>query len=720
MAMARRPIPAMRSPSHSAASGLPRRRWPSFLLLGFLLGILGSPEALPQNQTAPALEIAGVTVTPHQQSSNLRYRRPPEPGGLGARVELFLFHPGPGTLSLSPEYPIRFDGMTPAERVTRGDWAWQDTPGSRPGETRRLDPGTLTVWAFNTRGQEWGTNTDHRLQCGPPGDTLDFPLSIRPPGTLVSAVTFLGEGDALLPDRMVVHLENRAARPITPSRLRLWLPEDRSTYGVLHPRPWLAHLEPFGGHGRIPPARKGGFLVRTGPLPLTYAAVEVEIATEGTIREVVDREDRPPGPDSVWAHLRVKREKFDLGGGWVASAHAGGNMLQHEPYLRTLRRLHVSSGMHQHVPGYSDLPGRFEAYPLRYMNRLQPLEQYDTESMLPRIHAVEFLGEPQYGGGRPIPPQEVFSAFVPYATTRLPTSVTHSEERIWRFYAGLSDFPHFDAYRVSAPAPDAWSLYDRWGGPRLRWGAPLETLGDMTRSLRDLNRPRPVAAWSQGAHDGWDRYGGRTRTSPTPDELRAQAWQALAQRITSIYWFNLSLGSLVKFRDLLTPITRLNREILILQDFLLSGDDEQHRRESRNGIPDWDLASVAGPGGMLAVALDLGYTPDPEEKVFRFAPREGDFRFRLPAHLPRPAAVFRVDAEGTHDVAFRLQDEEVIVTDRVHVVGIYVVARDPGLRAGLSRRQATLLAEEAGLGFDPAGNDADFRVLEQLATSPPR
>ena len=114
-----------------------------------------------------------------------------------------------------------------------------------------------------------------------------------------------------------------------------------------------------------------------------------------------------------------------------------------------------------------------------------------------------------------MPPQEVWAAFLPYEPTRLPTSVTHSEERIWRDYAGLSDYPHYDAYRVTAPSPDAWGLYDRWGGERIRWGAPLETIGDMTRSLRDLNRPRPIAYWSQGAHEGWDRYGGRARTSPT-------------------------------------------------------------------------------------------------------------------------------------------------------------------------------------------------------------
>ena len=279
--------------------------------------------------------------------------------------------------------------------------------------------------------------------------------------------------------------------------------------------------------------------------------------------------------------------------------------------------MHINAGMHQEVSGYSDTP-LFAKYPLKYMNRLQPFDHYDTDAMLPRIHAVEFQGEPQYGGGRPVPPQEVFAKFLPYGPTRLPTSITHSEERVWRYYAGLSDYPHYDAYRVSAPAPDSWSLYDRWGTDRLRWGAPLETIGDMTRSLRDLYRPRPIAYWSQGAHAGWDRTGGRTRTSPTPDELRAQACHALAQRITSLYWFNLSLKSLVKFRDLIEPITRVNREVRLMEDLLLEGDAFECRREFQDGQPSWDLASVTGPNGALLFANDLAYVPDAQKKVFKF------------------------------------------------------------------------------------------------------
>lgn len=47
----------------------------------------------------------------------------------------------------------------------------------------------------------------------------------------------------------------------------------------------------------------------------------------------------------------------------------------------------------------------------------------------------------------------------------------------------------------------------------------------------------------------------------THSEERIWRYYALAHRITSLYWFNLSLKSLLKFPDLIEPITRIGREI---------------------------------------------------------------------------------------------------------------------------------------------------------------
>lgn len=63
--------------------------------------------------------------------------------------------------------------------------------------------------------------------------------------------------------------------------------------------------------------------------------------------------------------------------------------------------------------GYTDNAELYAKYPLKYFNRLTPFKQFDRDEVLPRIHAIEFLGEPQYGGGRPVPPMEVWQALAP-------------------------------------------------------------------------------------------------------------------------------------------------------------------------------------------------------------------------------------------------------------------------------------------------------------------
>ena len=243
----------------------------------------------------------------------------------------------------------------------------------------------------------------------------------------------------------------------------------------------------------------------------------------------------------------------------------------------------------------------------------------------------------------------------------------------------------------------------------------METIGDLTRSLRELNRPRPIAAWSQGAHAGWSRSWGRRRASPTPDELRAQALQALANRITSLYWFNLSLRSLVAFPDLVEPITRTGREARLVDRFLVEGDAYEYRRVSRDGRPDWDLNSVAAPDAVVVFVNDLAYRPDTSVGEFVFGtPREAEWELRLPPWLTSPEEVFRIDADGTADVAHGISGRALRLSDRAAVGAIYVAARAPGTRAALEARRRALVAHEEATGFDPGRRAADLATLRGL------
>jgi len=679
------------------------------------LGLMAQPRGL---------SLEGVHVVPHRQSGEMQYRRKAD-FSLGARVEVFVRNASTTTaLEIPATADVRVRDRTPEQWLEQDEWAWHDFPSAWGGSPLRLPPGAMTVWSWNGKRAPWGTNTAAELNLALPGDASPQRLQvpIAAPQAWISAITFLGTSDiptsasasasALMPDprpdSLVVHVANSSGTALTLEAVRLWLPESNASWRALLPRPWIEdRLERFPSDGVIAAGDRGGARVSSGPLPLTYAAIEVRLRGRGG------------RPTTLWAHQRIKREAFDISGGWVHDTSGGGaKPLESEAFHKTLRRLHVNTAHIGETGGYTDQngpDGLYTRYPLKYFNKLEPFNRYDTDAVLPRIHAVEFLGEPQYGGGKPVSPQACWKALAPYAPTRLPTSITHSEERLWRFYAGISDYAHYDAYRVTAPSPDAWGQYDRWGGERIRWGAPLETIGEMCRSLRELNRPRPTAYWSQGPHHDWNGYGGRKRGSPTPDELRLQAYHALSSRITSLYWFNLSVRSLVTFPDLLEPMARVGREIRMLEPHYLAGDATSHERVLRDGRPDWDLDVVAAPDTALLFALDLAYRPDPGERVFRFdPPRAASFRFPLPAHLRRPLDVFRMDADGITPVDHTVVEGGLSIRDQASRVAVYVASTRPGERDRIEARRRAAIALEEATGFDPGRRSGDLAVLKEL------
>ncbi|MBL8891204.1 MAG: hypothetical protein JNL67_14590 [Planctomycetaceae bacterium] len=658
-------------------------------------------------RAADELQLQGVQVVPHVQSTEMRYRREPD-FSLGARVEVFLTNVSSEPLPIPPDADVQLRGLSPTALLEANQWAWHDLP-SAWGTPITLPPGAMTVWSWNGSRADWGVNTqaDLAIKLAESLDTIHLNVGIEPPKVWLSAVTCLGPADRVQPNSLLFHIANDTDGSLRLDACRLWLPESPASFRVLIPQPWLTeNMQPFPASGNIAAHDRGGARVNTGELPLTYAALEVRLI------------DASGQPVTVWAHQRIKREVFDISGGWVHDNSGGGvRPLESVPIHQTLRRIHVNTAHISEVPGYTDQTapdGLYTRYPLKYFGGLKPPEHYDNDVLLPRIHAVEFLGEPQYGGGRPVPPQECWKQLSEFAPTRLPTSVTHSEERIWRFYAGISDYPHYDAYRVTAPAADAWSKYERWGDQRIRWGAPLETIGEMSRSLRELNRPRPVAYWSQGPHHNWNGHG-RRRGSPLPDELRLQAYHALSSRITSLYWFNLSLRSLVTFPDLIEPMMRIGREIRMLEDYYLEGDATSHTRVLRDGKLDWDLDVIAGPRGAVLFALDLAYEADRESRSFLFGPpRDVVFRFPLPSYVNQPAEVFRVDADGITKVDYSIQERAIEINDRVSRVAIYVASMEEETAARLEARRQALIAWEEAEGFAPDRNPTDLDILKEL------
>ncbi len=106
---------------------------PPALLLVFLLPLL-----LARIKSGAAqLELAGVTVIPHTQSSEMRYWKEPNPE-LGARVQLYLRNGSGVPLLLTAALPIRCRGRTPSEWLADGAWTWHDTPSAWPTDRKSV------------------------------------------------------------------------------------------------------------------------------------------------------------------------------------------------------------------------------------------------------------------------------------------------------------------------------------------------------------------------------------------------------------------------------------------------------------------------------------------------------------------------------------------------------------------------------------------------------
>ena len=110
---------------------------------------------------ADGLQLQGLSVTPHLQSKEMRYRREPD-FSLGARVELFLRNPGNADLRFAPDAEIRLRGKSPDELLAADEWAWHDFPSAWTNAPLVLPPGTLTVWSFNGKRAPWGAGQARR------------------------------------------------------------------------------------------------------------------------------------------------------------------------------------------------------------------------------------------------------------------------------------------------------------------------------------------------------------------------------------------------------------------------------------------------------------------------------------------------------------------------------------------------------------------------------
>ena len=126
---------------------------------------------------------------------------------------------------------------------------------------------------------------------------------------------------------------------------------------------------------------------------------------------------------------------------------------------------------------------------------------------------------------------------------------------------------------------------------------------------------------------------------------------------------------------------------------------------------------MVSPRAGLFFVNDLQYAPHPELREFRFeSDRLGRFTFKLPRWLSSPAAVFRIDADGFHKIAWEIHNGSLTIEDRVNVAGMYISAVDNDLQNDLAAEFDGIKEAEQGVGFDPGNKPDDLKTLKVCST----
>lgn len=640
------------------------------------------------------VEIAGVTVVPHGVSGEIASYGLEDPFAvpedLGALVRIFV-------RNVSEDRDIRadvlFNGRTGLDLVGTGVLSWCDVPDSREALGKVSDGlprGTLDCWTLNILDPGFYRNgiaiamTDRKT-----GEQAQGTIRVAEADVTVERIVFASEAGDRIPDGFLVFLRNRSASPVSLGRITLW-----PSYGTYREHWWREtaaprSVVPFGGEAGIPPGDMGGARVSTGPLPFGEMVLSFEILG-------------PDGSRDIYQSIKPVVTEFDLSMGWGTEALVGS-----EAFRKTIRSLHVNT-FHGGPGAFYDDPDRVAAHPMKTFDSLPDIAVKSSPEWLPLVHGSERFGEPQFDNR---PAQGIADIYLAeYRESGYPTTLTLSHEPGFHRYAGLTDLPHFDAYRVVAPHADRWGAYVRYGSKNVPWGAPLETIGFYMRTLAALSRPNPIAAWSQALSDGWFSLLRPASGNPNPLEIRIQAYEALANGAVSLYWFNLSGKNVSANRDRLAVLQEIGREIRTVDRLL--GQSAPYAWENR--FLDLDQNVLAGEDHAVLFAIDLQYRKAWYNEFVSAGPRTGELSFPVPAWLRDCDAAVRVHRDGIGPIPVRMEAGRAVLSDTFQDTALYVLYRsaDGDLAGELANRYDDLRRFEAAFGFDPIRNDADFALLE--------
>jgi hypothetical protein len=667
------------------------------ILIAFLAGIFSAKGQTKIESSPLLLEIAGVTVVPHYVSGEIpNYRDEEEflskftPGAL---IRIFVKNTDPES-GVNPD--VLFNGKTGQELINSNMVSYCDVPDIRETATKmstKIPAGAMDCYLLNIVDRNFYANgiilkfTDKIS-----GKTTEKQIQIKAPDFYASRIVFKSSEGSCFPDGFYVYFNNDADKDAKIGQVKIW--KAGKTYAV---HSWSKSFVPekiswFAERGNIPSHGMNGAFVETGKLPFGEIILEFEI-------------NRNPAAEKMYYVVKPMIINFDIGLGWDF------NLLgKSEAYCKTMKFMHFNT-VNGDAAAFLANKEWSERYPMKRFSKLEAEASTTDEKTLRNIHGSEFFGEPQFGKR---PAQEIFNFYTAYRNSGFPTTLTLSHEPGFFLYAGVVDFAHFDAYRVVAPHADRWGDYIKYGNKNVKWGSPLETIGDYMRTLNRINYPNPVAAWTQAMADDWKSRSRINAGNPNNLEMRIQAYEAIANGATSLYWFNMGGKTIINNRGSLAEIQRINREISIVGDLLTRTMPFWWQ----NRFMDMDLNVLAGPDFAALFAIDLTYKVSESNQFVSSGKRSETMKFTLPAYLHQCNVAVKVTHEGISDINVEIINGNASITDTFETTGMYILYNSGTInyRDQLSKRYNEIKAIEASCKFDPITNDSDFRILTEEVT----
>jgi hypothetical protein len=671
------------------------KRYLLLIILTACSGNIFSAKGQTTSHDTPLpIEIAGVTVVPHCVSGEIKnykdekkYLSKYKPGAL---IRIFVRN-NDTVSTIIPE--VRFNRKTGQELINSNIVSYCDVPDIRETATKmstEIPEGAMDCYLLNVVDSNfYAQGITLKFKDKNTGRTSEKLVSIKAPDFYVSRITFTSTKGSCFPDGFYVYFNNNAEKDAQINQIKIWNSRKTCTEHWWRESFLREKITWFGEQGIIKAKGMNGAFVNAGRLPFGEIILEFEINKYSSV-------------EKLYYVVKPMIISYDIGLGWDF------NLLgKSEAYCKTIKFMHFNT-VNSDAEVFLANKEWSEKYPIKRFSKLVEESSTTDEVVLKTIHGSEYFGEPQYGKR---PACEIFNYYTAFRNSGFPTTLTLSHEPGFFLYAGVVDFVHFDAYRVVAPHADKWGDYRKYGIKNVKWGSPLETIGDYMRTLNRLNYPNRVAAWTQAMADDWKSRYRINAGNPNNLEMRIQAYEAIANGATSLYWFNIGGKTLINNRNSLAEIQKINREVKLVDDLLVKTVPYWWQ----NQFMDIDLNVLAGPDFAALFAIDLTYTVSESNQFVSAGKRKATMTFKIPSYLDKCNALVKVGYAGISKMDFALSKGYAILTDTLETTRLYILYNpaENDIFGKLTKEYFAVKAAEASFKFDPINNDSDFRILTE-------